>query len=883
MLAFLFCQNVCFGVENNALRFASPKFMKKKPSLLYIPLLMLFLFVGTVLTLHYVAAGFRSQIVSKLNLLPFTYASGAVLALTPEAESAGVRVRDRIVEINGKTFENETDFYREITSLQPEQTARFLFSRQTENGATEQREVAVTLKKAADKNSRYYSQSLITVLYTYFLPTICILLGFWVVAVRPRDFVAWLLLLLLLGISSTAFEGYPDRTIFGFYRIIFFNTWALAMFLFGIYFPERLSLDRRFPWAKWILIAPLLFQLILMLFDLAQIFLNVNPPEAIKSLDYAYDKIGGIINILAISLFFAAVGVKSGTLENPDSRRRLRVMLAGTTAAMLPPFSVVLYSLATGSKGSFFDIVPFWWALAAILAIPLFPITMAYVIVVQRAMDVSVVVRQGLQYALAKNTVAVLQILLPIVALVAIVPFIGQLSLLWQIPIFIALIGLTFLFTKSSERFKLWIDRRFFREAYNAEQILSDLSEDVRMMVETKPLLETVSHRISESLHVPQVALLLKNGDGFHPAYALGYDGVPSVSFSENDALIERLKRNEPLTIYADDPENWVNRQAADDERQILKTLNSQLLLPVGVKEKLSGFISLSPKRSDAPYTSNDLRLLRSVAAQTGLALENSHLTETIAAEAVQRERLNREVEIAKEVQERLFPQDLPHIEGLDYSGACRPALGVGGDYYDFLELSDDKFGIAIGDVSGKGIAASLLMASLQASLRGQAIHYGDDLASLMSQVNKLVYDASTSNRYATFFYGQYDRKTGKFAYVNAGHNPPFLFRKDGELVRLEEGGAVVGMLPPAFIFYKQGEIEMRPGDLLVGFTDGISEAMNPAEDEWGEEKMIEAIRERINLSSEEMLRYLIEEADRFAAGAKQHDDMTLIVVKIID
>jgi len=153
---------------------------------------------------------------------------------------------------------------------------------------------------------------------------------------------------------------------------------------------------------------------------------------------------------------------------------------------------------------------------------PLFPATLAYVIVVQRAMDVSVVVRQGLQYALAKNTAAVLQILLPIVALVAIVPFIGQLSLLWQIPIFIALIGLTFLFTKSSERFKLWIDRRFFREAYNAEQILSDLSEDVRMMVETKPLLETVSHRISESLHVPQVALLLKNGDGFHPAYALG-------------------------------------------------------------------------------------------------------------------------------------------------------------------------------------------------------------------------------------------------------------------------------------------------------------------------------------------------------------------------
>ncbi|HEX9927018.1 MAG TPA: SpoIIE family protein phosphatase [Pyrinomonadaceae bacterium] len=853
----------------------------KKTTFLYIPLLILFMLAMSVLILHYAFAVQRANIISKLEQLPFTY-SASVVAMRPEAESAGLKLGDKLIAINGRTIESDEVFFEEVSKLTQDEPAVFLVSRTDGERAAEQREIRLNLSTPA-RDFDYFSKFVVGFLYAYFLPTICMLLGFWVVFVRPRDFLAWLLLFMLLGFSSIAFEGYPDKTLPGFYRTIFFSTWALSMFLFGVYFPERWELDKRFPWAKWILIAPLSLQLVFMVLDLAKRFLGLNAIDYLGFLTKPYDQIGMAVNMTAISLFFAALGVKSGTMQNPDARRRLRVMLAGTMAAMLPSFLIILYRVVSGGRGSFFDLVPFWMALLALLVMPLFPATLAYVIVVQRAMDVSVVVRQGLQYALAKNTAAVLQILLPIVALVAIVPFIGQLSLLWQIPIFIALVGLTFLFTKSSERFKLWIDRRFFREAYNAEQILSDLSEDVRMMVETKPLLETVSHRISESLHVPQVALLLKNGDGFHPAYALGFDGVPSVSFSENDALIERLKRNEPLTIYADDPENWVNRQAADDERQILKTLNSQLLLPVGVKEKLSGFISLSPKRSDAPYTSNDLRLLRSVAAQTGLALENSHLTETIAAEAVQRERLNREVEIAKEVQERLFPQDLPHIEGLDYSGACRPALGVGGDYYDFLELSDDKFGIAIGDVSGKGIAASLLMASLQASLRGQAIHYGDDLAALMSQVNKLVYDASTSNRYATFFYGQYDRKTGKFAYVNAGHNPPFLFRKDGELVRLEEGGAVVGMLPPAFIFYKQGEIELRPGDLLVGFTDGISEAMNPAEEEWGEEQMIEAIRERINLSSEEMLEYLIEEADRFAAGAKQHDDMTLIVVKIID
>ena len=188
---------------------------------------------------------------------------------------------------------------------------------------------------------------------------------------------------------------------------------------------------------------------------------------------------------------------------------------------------------------------------------------------------------------------------------------------------------------------------------------------------------------------------------------------------------------------------------------------------------------------------------------------------------------------------------------------------------------------IAIGDISGKGIGASLVMASLQASLRGQVIHFKDDLAGLMKQINSLVYEASTSNRYATFFYAQYDPNTRKLSYVNAGHNPPFLIRKSGEVLKLEEGGAVVGMLPSAFVNYDQGEVELQPDDTLVGFTDGISEAMNPAEEEWGEDAMLAELKEITGKSSEEILHHIVAEADKFAAGAKQHDDMTMIVIRV--
>ncbi len=430
-----------------------------------------------------------------------------------------------------------------------------------------------------------------------------------------------------------------------------------------------------------------------------------------------------------------------------------------------------------------------------------------------------------------------------------------------------------------------WTDRRFFREAYNTEQILGDLSRKVLTMVETKPLLETVAGQISQSLHVPRVALLLKQDGQYRPAHSLGYDDLTEVSFKDLSAVVEQLKQHhEPLRIYLDNADSWVYKTSGiDGEREMLKTLDTQLLLPLAGKDALQGFISLGPKQSEEPFSGTDLNLLQSVTTQTALALENSQLTERIASEVAQRERLNRELEIAREVQERLFPQKLPSISGLDYCGACRPALGVGGDYYDFLLLPGDRLGIAIGDVSGKGIAAALLMASLQASLRGQAVQRASGLAEMIGNVNQLVYDASAENRYATFFYAQYEVTTRLLTYVNAGHNPPIIFRKakgEWELTRLEEGGAVVGLLRN--FPYSQAAVTMEPGDMLVAFTDGISEAMNPLEEEWGEDNLIEAVKGCDGMTASDMLPRLVEAADRFAAGAKQHDDMTLLIVRVL-
>jgi sigma-B regulation protein RsbU (phosphoserine phosphatase) len=267
---------------------------------------------------------------------------------------------------------------------------------------------------------------------------------------------------------------------------------------------------------------------------------------------------------------------------------------------------------------------------------------------------------------------------------------------------------------------------------------------------------------------------------------------------------------------------------------------------------------------------------------QTGLALENSRLSAEIGQEIAERERRRRELEIAREVQERLFPQEYPPVPGLELAGACRPALAIGGDYYDFVPLHGGRLGIAIGDISGKGIPAALLMATLRAFLRGQTVRGRGDLSGLIADLSGLVYESSAPNRYATFFYAEYDPASRRLVYVNAGHNPPILLRRMPEgashVERLDAGGPVIGLLPECS--YTQAAVVLRPGDLLVAFTDGVSEAMSAAQEEWGEERLLPVLQQICCEPPAVVIERVMAAADGFVAGAAQHDDMTLVVVR---
>ncbi len=431
----------------------------------------------------------------------------------------------------------------------------------------------------------------------------------------------------------------------------------------------------------------------------------------------------------------------------------------------------------------------------------------------------------------------------------------------------------------------------------SADQELSELATQAQAFTEIPALVRTVSECISNALHVDRIAVLLRSGDTFRLQYTLGVNAGGEVLLSGNSKTIANLDVvKSPANVYLDNPDSWL-LAATDAERTALRELGAEMLIPLRGRNRLLGVMALGPKRSEEPYSRSDRGLLQSVALHTGLSIENSELVRSLAVEATQRERINREIEIAREVQERFLPQSYPVIPGVELAGAYRAALGVGGDYYDFIEMKSvgkdgagtRSLGIAIGDISGKGISAALLMASLRASLRGLTRNPNGDLAAMMREVNALVYEASGSNRYATFFFAQLDPLSRKLTYVNAGHNAPALLRgkrmvqgenSGAEIIRLEAGGPVIGLL--AECDYQQSTLTLEPGDILLAFTDGISEAMTQDEEEWSEDRLIARLAQCPDLRATELVKCLMEAADEFAAGAPQHDDMTLLVLKML-
>jgi len=406
--------------------------------------------------------------------------------------------------------------------------------------------------------------------------------------------------------------------------------------------------------------------------------------------------------------------------------------------------------------------------------------------------------------------------------------------------------------------------------------LINEFAESVRRAASFQEAVQAALAILRERVHAKSILLLEKTSDG-----AYGCEGC---SLPAQGVLLNRLKHYpHPLALTDEDIETW-SRWAKDfrpehaAEIEMLGNTGARIAVPLRTKNEIVGVLLLGPPEGRESYTEAEKEILNRSSDVYALIVENARLTDR----ALEQEKLRRDLALAAEVQRRLLPPQPPPRAVATLAAFTLPARTVGGDYYDFLDLGSERIGIAVADISGKGIAAALLMSVVQASLRVISTEQDLALSQLAEKMNRFLYRSTGSSKYATFFYAQLEERGRRLRYVNAGHNAPYLVRRAEagvEIVELSAGGPPLGLFPE--VKCEAVDIGLSPGDLLVAFTDGVPEALNSDGEEFGEERLQDVLRRSMGLGAEEISSRISEEMRNWIGVAEQHDDVTVVVLKV--
>lgn len=317
-----------------------------------------------------------------------------------------------------------------------------------------------------------------------------------------------------------------------------------------------------------------------------------------------------------------------------------------------------------------------------------------------------------------------------------------------------------------------------------------------------------------------------------------------------------------------------IKKEVLLEKYSALCELGVELIVPMQLQNKTRGIILLGSRAGNREFNSSDIEYIYSVGNLAIISLENNRLF----LEALEKQKMEEDLLIARDIQRDLLPHSIPEYEKYDIAALNVSSKQVGGDYYDVIPIDNEKFYIAIADVSGKGVPASLMMANIQAFLQ-VICKQGMKIDEATAMINDLVTSNSSEGRFITFFWGFINRKKNTLTYVNAGHNPPYILRSD-KVIKLTEGGMILGVMK-TFIPYNFEEVELMKDDVILLYTDGVSEALNLQFEEYSEERLEKVAKSMMNKSAKEILNGIKEDVQIFTQGNQQSDDITMIVVKV--
>jgi phosphoserine phosphatase RsbU/P len=408
------------------------------------------------------------------------------------------------------------------------------------------------------------------------------------------------------------------------------------------------------------------------------------------------------------------------------------------------------------------------------------------------------------------------------------------------------------------------------RRAVEELSILNDIARAISASLNAEEIMQTLIRKSLRAVNAEQGVITLVEDEqkSMKTLIRTMVSSAGAPAFHMHQALIGWMHLNKkPLSV--DDPASDPRFRGVQWDANI-KTL---LCVPLIVKSELRGVLTVYNKKDGQSFNTDDQRLLAIIAAQSAQVVENARLIE----EEKLFIKMQQEVGLAAKIQMDLLPRSKPGLDGYDVFARTIAAQSIGGDYFDFISMNDGRTAVCLGDVSGKGLPASLLMANLQATLRGQTL-VSQQPSECLLRSNKLLFESTSPEKFATLFYGVIDILHHRINYSNAGHDWPFLIGSDNSIRRLKTGGLMLGLIPS--VTYEDEEVSIQTGDILVIQSDGVSEAMNGNQEQFGEERLQKLILDNKHKSAEEIIDTIVTEVRKHAGAHPQSDDITMMVIK---
>lgn len=414
-------------------------------------------------------------------------------------------------------------------------------------------------------------------------------------------------------------------------------------------------------------------------------------------------------------------------------------------------------------------------------------------------------------------------------------------------------------------------ENRRLKHAVEELSILNDLARAIGASLDPQEIIGTIVRKSLRAVNAEQGVIHLVDVTASAPMRTLVREMSSSQEhghFRINQTLVGWMQLNKkPLLM---------NSPRADPRFSGMKwdeSIRSLLCVPLMIKSELKGVLTVYNKKDGAQFTDGDQRLLAIIAAQSGQVIENARLNEREKQLLTMQE----ELRLAARIQTELLPKSAPEISGYDIAGKSIPAQSVGGDYFDFIPVDEHRLALCLGDVSGKGLPASLLMSNVQATLRSHAL-MGLTARECTIRSNRLLYQSTSAEKFVTLFYAVLDLRDHRLLYANSGHEHPMVFSEEGTVLRLSTGGIMLGMIED--FPFQDDNVPLKPGDIMVVFSDGVTEAMNGNQVQFGDVRLQEVIRSHKTESASALLDTIVDAVKSHVGGAPQMDDITLMVIK---